>query len=860
MKLTFTIEYRTAWGEALVLRLGDRRIAMRYADGGVWSAEVDDLPAGVCEYGYEVERDGRCVRREWRSHTLELPAGASCVGRRDLWQDRDDEAPFYASAFTRGIFSRDASSAPQTTEGWTLCVACPTVRPDEVLAIAGNGRELDDWRRIVPLSDGAFPEWSLTLAGGEAIEYKLLVADRRTLEPRLWEEGGNRRCEALPRGESRIEELRPRFAPRHWRGAGTAIPVFSLRTEEDFGIGEFLDLKQLVDWAAATGQRILQLLPINDTTITGTWEDSYPYNANSSFALHPQFIRLTEAGVEADAEYRGMQAELNALAEVDYERVNAAKEALLRRAYAQHGARTAASDDYRAFVEANRSWLVPYAVFRSLRDRYATADFSQWGEMAQYDDSRVEAYCRQEAGEVGFHCYVQYHLHLQLSEVCRYAHAHGVVLKGDLPIGVSRTSADAWRSPELFHMDSQAGAPPDAFAAMGQNWGFPTYNWERMARDGYAWWCARLKKMAEYFDAYRIDHILGFFRIWEIPAHAVHGLLGHFNPALPYSADELRAAGFDTSGGRYARPETWDWVLDTLFGPYAGEVRATCLCDGRLRPEYATQRQIVARIAGDDERSTRIREGLMALLADVLFVEDPRREGHYHPRIGAQHTLAYRALDDGLRRAFDRLHDDFFFRRHNDFWRESALRKLPAILSASGMLTCGEDLGMIPDSVPATMHELRILSLEIQRMPKSPDETFASPARYPYLSVCTTSTHDMNPLRAWWREDRPLTERFYGEVLGERGEAPADCTPELCRRIVEMHLASPAMLVVLPWQDWMSTDGALRLADPERERINVPAIPRYYWRYRMHLTVERLLGEEAFNAAMRAAIAGSGRS
>ena len=287
---------------------------------------------------------------------------------------------------------------------------------------------------------------------------------------------------------------------------------------------------------------------------------------------------------------------------------------------------------------------------------------------------------------------------------------------------------------------------------------------------------------------------------------------------------------------------------------------ATCLCDGRLRPEYATQRQIVARIAGDDERSTRIREGLMALLDDVLFVEDPRREGHYHPRIGAQHTLAYRALDDGLRRAFDRLHDDFFFRRHNDFWRESALRKLPAILSASGMLTCGEDLGMIPDSVPATMHELRILSLEIQRMPKSPDETFASPARYPYLSVCTTSTHDMNPLRAWWREDRPLTERFYGEVLGERGEAPADCTPELCRRIVEMHLASPAMLVVLPWQDWMSTDGALRLADPERERINVPAIPRYYWRYRMHLTVERLLGEEAFNAAMRAAIAGSGRS
>lgn len=860
MKLTFTVEYRTVWGEALVLRIGERRIPMRYGEGGLWSVTLDDAPAGTFEYGYEVERDGSRIRCEWRPHTLHLATGGTVATLRDRWSERDDEAPFYASAFTRGIFSRGKTAAAQPARGLTLRVACPAVRSDEVLAIAGSGSELGDWQRIVPLADSGFPEWSLSLRAGEPFAYKLLIADRRTLEPRRWEEGEDRRHEALAAGETLVETLQHRFAPCRWRGAGTAIPVFSLRTGEGFGIGEFLDLKLLVDWAVATGQRILQLLPINDTTMSGTWEDSYPYNANSSFALHPQFIRLTEAGVEEDEAYRRLRDELNALPEVDYERVNNTKNALLRQAFERHGAATAQRPDYRAFMEANRAWLLPYAVFRALRDHHASADFSQWGEMARYDARLVEAFCRDHAAEVDFHCYVQYHLHLQLSEVCRYAHAHGVVLKGDLPIGVSRTSADAWQSPELFHMDSQAGAPPDAFSATGQNWGFPTYNWERMARDGYAWWRARLTKMAEYFDAYRIDHILGFFRIWEIPAHAVHGLLGHFNPALPYSADELRRMGFDTERGHYTHPETWDWVLDAFFGPYAGEVRTTCLHEGRLLPEYATQRQVAARFPGGDERSVRIREGLMGLLDDVLFVEDPRRPGYFHPRIGAQHTLAYRALDDWHKGAFNRLHDDFFFRRHNAFWQQSALRKLPAVIAASGMLACGEDLGMIPDCVPETMRQLRILSLEIQRMPKSIDQTFADPARYPYLSVCTTSTHDMNPLRAWWQEDRPLTERFYREVLGGRGEAPAECTPELCRRIVEMHLASPAMCTVLPLQDWLSTDGTLRLADPACERINVPAIPRYYWRYRMHLSIERLLAEEGFNTALREAIAASGRN
>ncbi len=864
MKILFTLEYRTNWGEQLILRLGRRRIPMQYVDEGRWQtvAAKAELPL---EYTYEVEAEGRTIRTEWRNHTLQLPEGAAveALTIRDRWHDLPADSTFYTSAFTEGIFGRgESSTAKRKSANAIIRIAAPTLRSDEVLCIAGSSREMGSWGKLTPMDDSAFPVWSLALNVSRPFDYKFVIADRRTLEPLCWEECANREWSIVPKSGEMVAEcsVMPRFPERRWRGAGTAIPVFSLRTEDGCGVGEFLDLKKMVDWAVMTGQRILQLLPVNDTTMTGTWEDSYPYNANSTFALHPQFIRLTEAGVEADEAYNRLRDELNALSEVDYERVNNTKLALLKQAFKKKGAATLRSQAYKEFLAQNSDWLLPYAAFCTLRDEFHTADFSTWGDYARYDAGKIGRFIRTHRAEVDFHCYIQYHLHLQLSEVCRYAHSRGIVLKGDLPIGISRTSADAWLSPRLFHMNSQAGAPPDAFSADGQNWGFPTYNCERMAQDDFAWWRQRLGKMSAYFDAYRIDHILGFFRIWEIPADSVHGLLGHFNPALPYSAEELRQAGFDLSGGRYITPPADNWVIDELFGNLAEEVRQKYLKEGRPARKVSTQRKVAERITGSDEHDTRLRNGLMGLLDDVLFVEDPRRPGYYHPRIGAQSTFTFRTLDNWHRDAFNRLHDDFFYRRHNAFWQYSDLRKLPDLLSATGMIACGEDLGMFPDCVPDTMRQLQILSLEIQRMPKSMSENFANPARYPYLSVCTTSTHDMNPLRAWWEEDRAVTEQFYREVLHGEGEAPCFCEPWICRRIVETHLASPAMFTILPLQDWLSIDGALRFENPEKERINVPAIPRYYWRYRMHLTLEQLLAEEDFNNALYEMIACCGRN
>ena len=807
MNVRITIQYHTREGEILVLCIGKKRYSMDPAYASMWQKELTgrNLRDGDA-YSFEVEKDGKVVRREWRAHRFDAPAKAASLLIRDRWYDRPADSTFYAAAFSDVIFRRPDGVSfrnPRPTAPWkgnvVFRIAAPQVRTGESVALAGSG-PLGDWQEFHLLDDGCFPYWRIALDVKATFEYKFVIVDTKTRRPIVWEEGPNHFFAEIPAAGSCLEiaDAAPVFKTRPWRGAGVAVPVFSLRSEDSFGVGEFNDVKKLVDWAVEAGQSVIQLLPINDTTMTHTWQDSYPYNAVSSFALHPQFLHLPAVGVRKDAKYKALKAELEALPQVDYEKVNQAKTALLRKVYAGKGKDVMGTQAYHDFVAANVEWLMPYAAFSVLRDLNGTCDFSQWGEFSEYHPRKVDAFVAAHVDEVNFYCWEQFLLDAQLHEVVAYAHKRGVALKGDLPIGVSRQSVDAWQHAELFHLDSQAGAPPDAFAVDGQNWGFPTYNWEKMAEDGFAWWKARMRKMAEYFDAFRIDHILGFFRIWEIPVPYKSGLMGHFNPALPYSGEELRNKGFN--------------------------------------PEHT----------GD---------------TDVLFVEDPRRKDFWHPRISAQNTRAYAQLPDWLKARYNELYDDFFYRRHNQFWKESAYRKLPALLRTTGMLCCGEDLGMIPASVPETMADLDILSLEIQRMPKDPKDTFADPARYPYSCVCATGTHDTSPLRAWWEEDRALTQRYFNEMLHCGGEAPAYCEPWVADLVVGAHLKSPAMLAILPLQDWMATDGAVRFGgNPADERINVPAIPRYYWRWRMHCTLESLVGASAFNAHVKGMVDAAGRN
>jgi 4-alpha-glucanotransferase len=385
-----------------------------------------------------------------------------------------------------------------------------------------------------------------------------------------------------------------------------------------------------------------------------------------------------------------------------------------------------------------------------------------------------------------------------------------------------------------------------------------------MLEDGCLWWVRRFANMAKFFDAYRIDHVLGFFRIWEIPIHSVHGLLGQFAPALALSKTEIENSGL-TFKEEYLQPYISDSVLDKVFHEHAQEVRdrfVERLENGnyRMRPEYDTQRKVEKVFEGKtDEVSIMMRDGLYALISDVLFIRDHRDPEKYHPRIAVQLDFVYETLDEQEKEAFNRLYNDYYYRRNNHFWYQEAMKKLPRLVDATRMLVCAEDLGMVPDCVPWVMNELRILSLELQSMPKDPSVKFGHLSRNPYRSVCTISSHDMPTLRQWWDEDMDRTQEYYNTMLYRGGEAPHPLPGWLAKEIISRHLTSPSMLCVISLQDWLAIDEKLRLPDANAERINIPANPRHYWRYRMHLTIEQLMAEQRFNDNIADLIVQSGR-
>lgn len=882
MTIHFFLDFRTTYGQNLYIsgslpELGngdpEKAVPMNFTEGFVWekTLKITSLQERIMSYRYLVKSDdGSAFYEVGPERAIGLNSATKDLFLHDEWQGNSESAPFLTSPFSEIFYSHEHKEATQThmlSKELIIRVTVPLIEPECVLALCGGSPLAGSWDplkapEMIPVHGS---RWVIHLPAdkiGDRFEYKFIKRNR-TDNTVVWEERVNRVLE-IPQIKLHqtfsVEHSSAAFHTGHPRFFGTAVPVFSLRTAGSCGIGDFSDLKTFGDWVKKAGQNIIQILPVNDTTSTGTWTDSYPYGGISVMALHPIYINITGIGpitdTAAKTAYEKERLRLEKLPAIDYESVLKLKTKYLRLQFRTYSQDTFAEPKFLSFYKKNKEWLLPYCAFCTLRDKYGTADFTEWGDDARYTPGLLARLNSKESDtyhEMSFHIFVQYHLHRQLSDAVHYLHSIGIALKGDIPIGITRHSADAWASPELFNMDSQTGAPPDDFSADGQNWGFPTYNWDKMAESGYSWWRKRFSKMSEYFDAYRIDHVLGFFRIWEIPDTQVKGLLGHFSPALPLSYEEIRDWGFNFEYSRHARPNILYCHLKEMFGDMTENVMREYLDSPSydvftLKADFDTQKKIESRFGPGQDN---IKDGLMALAGEMLFMEDPRQPGKFHPRISAQFTYAYKDLPDGQKSVFNNIYNDFFYKRHNGFWRESALRKLPALISATNMLTCAEDLGMIPECVPGVIHDLKILSLEIFRMSKDPKVQFGDPSRYPYMSVCTTGTHDTSTLRAWWEEDRNASTEYWHEMLHETGNPPYFCEPWLCERIIRMHTGGSSMLTILPLQDWLSIDGETRAENPESERINVPSNPKHYWRYRMHVSVEDLEGNAKLTAKLK---------
>ena len=897
MKLHFCIEYHTFYGQDLVLNvvtgrnMDDSDVAqyrMHTEDGICWKADIDyeAIPGSQLNYFYNVQVGDVEERCEWKviPHKLLFnAANARSYTVFDHWRDIPENAFLYTSAVTNCVGGMKTEKPDIVDEEQCLCfkVRAPQLGAGDRLYVAGSDPALGAWKekRALPMIRQGVNEWAITIDATKLAdrrpEFKFLIKNPVKDYSPLWENCDNRVVElpVIDNGDAVVYELdEARFTFPPIRVAGTLVPLFSLRSDDSFGVGDFGDLKKMIDWVSTTRQKVLQILPINDTTATHTWADSYPYSCISIFALHPQYVDLRGLPALKDKsrnyEFGMLRRELNSLAQIDYERVNKVKTAYLRLLYAQEGKSVVASREFKEFFIENEHWLVPYAQYCFLREQYGTADFSKWKGHEQWNEADRNALAspRNKAYKsVEFYYYMQFVLSSQLKEAHEYAVSKNVILKGDIPIGVSRYGCDVWTEPRYFNLDGQAGAPPDDFSANGQNWGFPTYNWDAMIADGCKWWIRRFRNMANYFDAYRIDHVLGFFRIWEIPIHSVHGLLGQFSPALGMTREEIEGYGLHWQEDFFTEPFIADWVLERVFREHAEEVRQKYLeptWGGRykMRPEYDTQRKVEKAFEGkNSDTDIWIRDGLYALISDVLFVRDHKDPNRFHPRITVQMDFIYESLYDSDKAIFNRLYNDYFYRRNNQFWYQEAMKKLPKLVNATRMLVCAEDLGMVPDCVAWVMNELKILSLEIQSMPKDPKVTFGHLGANPYRSVSTISTHDMATLRQWWDEDWGRAQHYFNSMLHQDGPAPHPLPGWTAREIVGRHLASPSMLCVLGIQDWMSIDERLRLADANAERINVPANPKHYWRYRMHIGIEELMKANDFNHNITDLIAQSGR-
>lgn len=885
MKIVFRVRYRTVPGQSLWLCLEQadgsvEELPMAWLNMEQWELELETDGLQALNYSYQLREEGNGLKLdEWGERRRVVRAEASRVWLSDTWRSAGAPDEAYVSKAlqallpARGPF-KCLPEVPAANHRFSIRVAA--VPPGRSLCLTGDDPAMGGWnpQKALRLVEVAANLWEvdLELPADAGIEYKYGFCDSVSGKLLEYEEGENRLLEAHHLGVGQLtwvqDENYRRDPASGFRGAGVAIPVFSLRSDEGLGVGEFADLTAFGEWAHGLGMKLVQILPIHDTTASRDWTDSYPYSAISCFALHPIYLRLDvfrEAMPDAWGERLDAEREkLNALYSLDYEAVMKVKLELTREVFDTHYATLSEDDGMENFMAEQQGWLPAYAAFCVLRDQHGSGDFSQWGEDASFSHLRLKAMWEEGSGyrqDMHYWMWLQHELNKQLGAAVAALHERGVVLKGDLPIGIDRCSVEAWSTPELFNLDAQSGAPPDYFSEQGQNWGFPTYNWERMAEDGYAWWQARLSHLALYFDAFRIDHVLGFFRIWQIPIQHVNGLRGWFEPAMPVRLEEFRSCGLDFSYQRFCEPWLTGEALRDMFGERADELTATYLRpkkDGayEFREAFDTQRKVLEYF-GDKEDP--ICKALLACHGEILFIEVPGSGGtEFHPRYGLQRTRSFADLDHASQEKVDALYIDYFFKRQDFHWRAGGMMKLDALRRASEMLLCGEDLGMVPDCVPGVMRDTGILGLEIQRMPKTFGADFSDPRHAPWMSVVSPSTHDMSNLREWWQAEPNQAKRL-AWLQFEQAHPTEELEPEFAAKLVGRQFESPAMWAIIALQDLLALDERLRHSDPAAERINDPAVNPHNWRYRMHLSVAELTTAEALNGRIRALLEQNGR-
>ncbi|MDR1931545.1 MAG: 4-alpha-glucanotransferase [Spirochaetales bacterium] len=625
---------------------------------------------------------------------------------------------------------------------------------------------------------------------------------------------------------------------------GVAVPVSALRSKKSFGIGEFSDLPALGKFCRGAGLDLIQILPVNDTG-----SQPSPYSALSAFALHPVYINLDslpELSAALRKEIKKAAKEYEAAPRVSFFHIWQTKTDFLRRIYTQSAGEILQNPELKKWITRN-PWIKPYALFCLLKEKNGGASWTRWEDLKNVSESDIAGAWKGKSGKTDlvFYAWVQMRLEEQLRAAALELDKMGVLLKGDLPILMSEDSADVWAHPDFFINSLHAGAPPDMYSPIGQNWGFPVYNWETQSKNGYSWWKERLRRAGLFYHAYRIDHVLGFFRIWAIPAEEREGVLGYFKPSRYISRAELEAAGFDAGRIRWmSRPHVAGAGIRGLFGDGGRTIQEKLFQQLGNEDLYLFRENVsesfIESLGLPEDQS----RAVLSFYQDRMFIE--AEPGMFAPAWFRDKSKAYASLSDGEKNTLNQI-IACYFRDSQDIWAKQGEALLGFMKDASSMLACAEDLGVVPDSVPAILGKLGILGLKIPRWVKRYNEAgepFIPPAEYPRLTVCAASVHDTTTVREWWETETGRAE--FWKALGLKDKPPADYSPAAAEKVFEGLLGADSVLVVFQLQDFLALEEGFRAAGAADERINVPGtVADTNWSYRIPFLLEELSAAES---------------
>ncbi len=647
------------------------------------------------------------------------------------------------------------------------------------------------------------------------------------------------------------------------RITGIVVPVGSLRTQRSCGSGEFADIVPFAEFCAKSGVSVIQLLPVNDT---GT--ESSPYSALSAFALNPVYLSLRDL-----PEAEPFRKEINSIRDIhesrerfDYRSLRAAKMDLLHAVFDSREREILADPALEKWI-ADNPWIAEYAVFMNLKRRNLDASWKEWPKMRTASRAEISDRWESPARKSThlFYAWLQMRLDGQFSKAVAECAKLGVYLKGDIPILMNEDSCDAWSLPEFFRDDLRAGSPPDDMNPLGQNWGFPIYNWDNMREDGFSWWKARLRAASRYYAAFRIDHILGFFRIWSVPEGNESGVLGWTTPHEPITSSELAERGYSGDRLRWVtEPHVPTHVVEDANGhDYLAAHGSLARVMDRVGSEelWTFKRSITGeRAIRRADLPDAVREALVARWRDRLFQatgRDASGKPTYCPVWNYRDTTAWKSLSDGERADLERLFSEKR-ERGERLWRAQATELLGTLVAETDMLPCAEDLGSIPSCVPEVLAELGIYGLKVVRWERAWNEggqPLLDLDGYPERSVATTSVHDSSTLRGWW-DDEGGAEALTAYWRAAGAETPEGTPgrkfdPEIARRVLSTVARARSRILSLPLQDFLALSGDFYGKASGNDRINVPgSVSAFNWTWRIPVAVEALKKDRKLTEAI----------